>query len=90
MSRTPARGLPNGYGASAGATSTPKERPVTDWKMAHFDEIAALGDRREALSKLQPKCPSCGHEQVQLVQYIDVVPAHWKCRVCKTRFERDL
>lgn len=63
---------------------------MTDWKMAHFDEIAALGDRREALSKLQPKCPSCGHEQVQLVQYIDVVPAHWKCRVCKTRFERDL
>jgi transposase-like protein len=63
---------------------------VTAWEMAHFDEIAALGDRHEALSKLQPKCPTCGHEQVQLLEYTDIAPARWKCRVCKTRFERDL
>ncbi|CAH9016554.1 putative thioredoxin [Vibrio phage 193E37-1] len=33
------------------------------------------------------KCPECDTRQVQLVGYIDITPAQWKCRKCKHKFE---
>lgn len=52
-------------------------------------DFNAILDRREALGRLQPKCPACNHEQVQLVNDYKV-PAQWKCRICKHPFELDL
>jgi peptidyl-tRNA hydrolase, PTH2 family len=46
-------------------------------------------DRRVALYKLQPHCPACHHEQVQLMNMY-VTPAEWRCRACKHKFARDL
>lgn len=47
--------------------------------------------RREELGKgmneQKLECPECGTRQVQLVGYIDIYPAQWKCRHCKHNFE---
>jgi transposase-like protein len=43
----------------------------------------ALADRRVALCKQSPSCPSCGEqEQVQLVEWT-AAPAEWRCRSCR-------
>ena len=47
--------------------------------------------RREHLGDLMNgyglQCPECETVQVQLVEYINVYPAKWKCRKCKHNFE---
>ena len=47
--------------------------------------------RREELGKRMNEqkleCPECNTRQVQLVGYIDIYPAQWKCRRCKHNFE---
>lgn len=46
--------------------------------------------RREALGKMMNEhklsCPECKTRQVQLVGYINIHPAQWKCRHCKYEF----
>lgn len=42
-------------------------------------------DRRTWLCKNAPLCENCAHEQVQLIDSF-VIPAEWKCRICKTKF----
>lgn len=48
-------------------------------------------ERRIALSKLMNQskleCPVCHTRQIQLVGYINIYPAQWKCRMCKHKFE---
>ena len=55
----------------------------TEWDR-NLAKALALADKREAICKHSPLCPSCSSEQVQLVTWIDTVG--WKCRVCKLRF----
>lgn len=58
--------------------------------MSQNDMIAAA-DRRDLLGKRmnqqQLTCPECDRPQLQLIGYIDIVPAQWKCRLCKHKFE---
>ncbi len=55
-----------------------------------MSKLFALGDRRELLGKRMNKqkleCPECGTRQVQLVGYLNIKPAEWKCRHCKHEF----
>lgn len=44
-------------------------------------DLEIVADRRERLCKNPPRCISCGHEQVQLLQWIRTV--EWRCRICK-------
>lgn len=44
-----------------------------------------LSNRRSALGICPPQCLKCNHVQVQLVRS-DIVPAEWKCRICKHPF----
>jgi hypothetical protein len=63
---------------------TPENIPdIVDW-----DEALRLTDRREFLGKNMPICPTCDSQQVQLTR-ADAKPAHWKCRMCLTRFEHE-
>jgi len=41
--------------------------------------------RRDAASKLQPLCPKCGTEQVQLLGWVQW-PVLFRCRHCKHKF----
>jgi len=55
--------------------------------------LAAIGNRRHSLTlgfqKNNHSCPKCGESwQIQLVDWM-IMPARWKCRTCKTRFEFD-
>lgn len=48
--------------------------------------------RKVILLANTPTCPECGDltpdvNQVQLVDYVNTIPAKWKCRVCKHKFE---
>lgn len=76
----------------AGASEDDWRAVGDDMRMAmgYIDRVMPLGDRREALCRLRPHCPACDADQVQLVEYIAVTPARWRCRVCKTRFDLDL
>ncbi|AOQ26823.1 hypothetical protein [Vibrio phage S4-7] len=51
-------------------------------------------DRRVYLGELMNKhkleCPECKTGQVQLIGYIDIFPAQWKCRHCKHKFEWEI
>ena len=51
-------------------------------------------DRRGYLGELMNKhkleCPECKTRQVQLIGYIDIFPAQWKCRRCKNKFEWEI
>lgn len=53
--------------------------------------VCDITDRREMLSaeinKQKKCCPSCGTRQIQLIGYMDIIPAQWKCRRCKHKFE---
>lgn len=48
-------------------------------------------DRRVLLGKRMNEqgleCPECHTRQVQLVGYMDIKPAQWRCRHCKHKFE---
>lgn len=57
--------------------------------MINIKQALELSDRREKLCRLKPCCPSCGRNQVQLVNYF-VNPSQWKCRECKTKFTLEL
>jgi hypothetical protein len=60
-----------------------------DWARLDQDTVdmtLVYSDRLKALNG-KGRCPKCGTDQVQLTAYIDVRPAQWKCRECKTRFE---
>lgn len=46
-----------------------------------WERIEQRVDRRDFLCRHPPKCPECGADQVQLMAYIDVTPAEWRCRV---------
>jgi ribosomal protein L37AE/L43A len=50
--------------------------------LAAFERV---GRRHDFLCRHPPRCMFCDAEQVQLTR-IDV-PAEWKCRICKRRFE---
>lgn len=56
-----------------------------------FSKVYDHITRRVQLSTLMNKykliCPSCGTRQVQLVGYMDIYPAQWRCRHCKHEFE---
>ena len=53
--------------------------------------LLADADRRNLLGKLMNQqkleCPECGTRQVQLIGYINVTPAVWRCRHCKHSFK---
>lgn len=53
-------------------------------------KISKLAERTKALLALAPNCPGCKSPETLLVEYIFTKPARWKCRACKTHFERDL
>ena len=56
-----------------------------------WDKVLSYGDRCKELGmrmnqqKLQ--CPKCSTRQVQLVGYINIKPAQWRCRQCKHNFD---
>ncbi len=54
-------------------------------------EMVKCADRKkllgERMNDQKLECPECHTRQVQLVDYIDVIPAQWKCRHCKHKFE---
>lgn len=50
-------------------------------------EMNLNADRRDELCNNSPSCPECGSPQVQLMAWVGVVPASWRCRNCKLQFE---
>jgi len=46
--------------------------------------------RKDSLLANTPTCPECGPHapvlQIELRNYINQIPAEWRCRVCKTSF----
>ncbi|AUR89039.1 hypothetical protein NVP1121O_011 [Vibrio phage 1.121.O._10N.286.46.C4] len=65
------------------------ETPV--WTGIDWAEVFKLSQRRELLgvrmNYQKLSCPECDTRQVQLIGYINIVPAVWKCRGCKHEFE---
>ncbi|CAH9015233.1 putative thioredoxin [Vibrio phage 424E50-1] len=55
-----------------------------DWLLSTADRRDLLGKR---MNEQKLTCPKCDRPQVQLIGYIDIVPAQWKCRLCKHKFE---
>lgn len=57
----------------------------------YWERVKGYADRREELGRkmntLGLACPECNTRQVQLVAYMDIKPAQWKCRHCKHKFE---
>jgi len=51
-----------------------------------LDLMNSIADRREALCRDSPPCPECGSPQVQLREWMDIIPAAWKCRHCDFKF----
>lgn len=55
-----------------------------------FSQVIRFAERREFLGKQMNtkklECDNCGTRQIQLVSYIDCVPAKWKCRLCAHKF----
>jgi ribosomal protein L37AE/L43A len=51
-----------------------------------WDEVMERVVRREFLCKHLPLCPECSTPQVQLITYMEEIPARWKCRHCKHKF----
>lgn len=47
-------------------------------------------DRREGLGKRMNEqkleCPECKTRQVQLIGYLNIKPAEWRCRRCRYHF----
>lgn len=41
------------------------------------------------MNEQELECPECHTRQVQLVGYVNIYPAQWKCRHCKHEFEWD-
>ena len=56
-----------------------------------FKGVSVSTERRYELGKRmnsqKKECPNCGTRQIQLIGYIDIIPAQWKCRKCKHKFE---
>ena len=54
------------------------------------EDLRKTHDRRVELGKRMNSqklcCPECKTRQVQLVGYIDIIPAEWRCRHCKYEF----
>lgn len=56
--------------------------------MSPFDHLLADSiERLKRLKRAAPICGKCGAEQVQLVEWVGLPLAQWKCRVCKHRWE---
>ena len=57
---------------------------------ASQNHMIALANRRDLLGKRMNQqkleCSECNTRQVQLIGYIDINPAKWKCRKCKHVF----
>lgn len=51
-----------------------------------FETLMKQNDRREFLSRNAPKCPRCSAVQVQLIDYLTVRNAKWRCRICTHLF----
>ncbi|AUR84673.1 hypothetical protein NVP1063O_006 [Vibrio phage 1.063.O._10N.261.45.C7] len=70
---------------------TEKMKNIIDKACDSQMQMFEWADRRESLGKRmneqQLECPECCTRQVQLVGYIDIKPAQWKCRHCKHKFE---
>jgi ribosomal protein L37AE/L43A len=62
-----------------------------EWTQEDTNYIMTVTDRRSELGKRMNEkkleCPACRTRQVQLVGYMNIVPAQWKCRKCKHKFE---
>jgi ribosomal protein L37AE/L43A len=43
--------------------------------------------RHDVLMRHGPHCPACGSAQVQIMD--KGIPAQWRCRICRTRFESE-
>ena len=58
--------------------------------LSWFKDAMDQSNRREYLGKMMNEhklsCPECKTRQVQLVGYINIHPAQWKCRHCKHEF----
>lgn len=54
------------------------------WLKQTTERRIMLGKR---MNQQKLECPECKTRQVQLVGYIDIVPAQWRCRHCKHCFE---
>ncbi len=51
--------------------------------------LEKLIERREFVCSYVPHCPKCGEQmQIQITDYVRV-PAKWRCRMCKHRFEEE-
>ena len=57
----------------------------------NIETLLQSSERRLILSKRMNeqklKCPECDTRQVQLIGYINISPAQWRCRHCKHKFE---
>ncbi len=54
------------------------------------DTILRNQRRRIRLCDNVPHCPNCGQSYtLQLIAYIDTVPARWRCRLCRHSFEHE-
>ncbi|QXN60167.1 hypothetical protein KUA24_100 [Vibrio phage HNL01] len=69
------------------------EDVLFEWTQEDTDCVMGHAKRREFLGELMNteklECPACKTRQVQLIGYIDITPAKWKCRTqgCRTVFE---
>ena len=51
------------------------------------ESLTALMDRRDFVCKHVPHCPKCREQmQIQVTDW-QSVPAKWRCRKCKHRYE---
>lgn len=53
--------------------------------VCHAELLRTIFKRQDEVFGNVPKCPSCGNEQVQIIDWNK--PAQWKCRICKFKFE---
>lgn len=65
---------------------TPGIESLIKWVNGVNAEANRLNTIREQLIRMPPKCPACGTEQVQLIEYHHN-PVIWKCRHCKHVWE---
>lgn len=60
---------------------------MNDYLSDKSKTLFKLTERRVFLCSNGPVCPKCKDAQVQLIEYINIKPATWKCRICKFKFE---
>lgn len=61
---------------------------ATSDRLLDMSWLAAIVARQDEIFSLQPSCPRCSTQQVQIIN-MHIRPAEWKCRMCKTKFTAD-